>query len=145
MNGSMSYKERNQGINLGEQLFEDYCKARGHTVMRLGFDEKNNQIPNYWNINPAVRNLPDYMVCTKTKTVLVQVKGTANIKKTDIDMIPFFLEWYSSKEVPLYYAFCFAEKEKPLFITPDRVIELYQQESDRQWNDGKIYRTLRFD
>ena len=145
MNGSMSYKKRNQGINLGEQLFEDYCKARGYKVVRVGFDEKNSPIDGYYKLPYFVRNLPDYLVIRDDKMFLVMVKGTANLKKTEVDQIPFFLENYSSKDCRLLYAFCFAEKEKPLFITPDRVIELYQQESDKQWNDGKIYRTLRFD
>jgi len=57
-------------------------------------------------------------------------------------MIPQFLEWYNSRECPLWYAFCFSGQNTPTFRTPDQVITLYQQGVDKQWNDGKIYRTL---
>ena len=142
MNGNNSYLERNSGVNLGEKLFEEYCTKKQVFFKRLGFDEKNNQIPRFWEINPLIRNLPDYFVATSSRSMLVMVKGTANIKKQEVSMIPLFLEWYHKKECPLYYAFCFEGKEKPFFITPDRVIQLYQQGTDKQWNDGKIYRTL---
>ena len=70
------------------------------------------------------------------------VKGTGNMKKKEVDMIPQFIEWYGSKEVSLYYAFCFKDKTVA-FRTPDQVIELYQKaEADKRWTDGVIYRTL---
>ena len=69
------------------------------------------------------------------------VKGTGNMKKKEVDMIPQFIEWYGSKDVGLYYAFCFKDK-RVAFRTPDQVIELYQQGEDKRWTDGVIYRTL---
>lgn len=145
MNGNNSYQQRNSGVNLGEQLFEEYCLKRQVYFRRLGFDEKNDAIPNFYRINCFIRNLPDYLVVSDKGSRLVSVKGTANFKKTEVMMIPQFLEWYHSKECPLWYAFCFKGESKPFFMTPDRVIQLYQQAEDKQWNDGVIYRTLNFD
>lgn len=142
MNGNNSYQQRNSGVNLGEQLFEEYCTKRQVYFKRLGFDEKNNAIPHFYRLNPIVRNIPDYLVVSDKGSRLVSVKGTANIKKAEVTMIPLFLEWYHTKECPLWYAFCFEGESKPFFITPDRVIQLYQEGTDKQWNDGKIYRTL---
>ena len=69
-----------------------------------------------------------------------------NIKKKEVDLIPLFMEWYATKEVPLYYAFCFKGQNKPTFRTPDQVIELYQKaEIDKRWDDGIIYRSLKID
>ena len=136
-----SFKERQLSPNIGEQLFEAYCIKKGVQFLRLGFDEKNNPIVRFWEINPCIRNLPDYFVVTENKTFLVMVKGTANLKKTEAEMIPKFLEWYGSENVGLYYAFCFADKGIA-FRTPDQVLKLYQQAKDKQWTDGKIYRTL---
>lgn len=141
MNGNNSFAERNAGANLGEELFEKYCKEKQVFFKRLGFDEKKQQIPRFWEINPMVRNLPDYFVATNSRSMLVMVKGTANIKQSEVKMIPLFLEWYHSKNCPLYYAFCFKDK-KIAFRTPDQVIELYQGAIDKQWSDGVIYRTL---
>jgi hypothetical protein len=142
MNGNNSYKERNSGINLGEELFEQYCRSKNVFFRRLGFDEKKDAIPNFFDVSPFIRNLPDYLVVGNKGTKLVNIKGTANLKKSEVMMIPQFLEWYHTKECPLWYAFCFKGESKPFFITPDRVIELYQDATDKQWNDGKIYRTL---
>lgn len=145
MNGNNSYQQRNSGVNLGEQLFEEYCTKRQVYFKRLGFDEKNNAIPHFYRLNPIVRNIPDYLVVSDKGSRLVSVKGTANIKKAEVTMIPLFLEWYHTKECPLWYAFCFEGESKPFFITPDRVIQLYQEGTDKQWNDGKIYRTLKIE
>ena len=145
MNGNNSYKDRQSVENTGEQLFEEYCRLRNVQCQRLGFDEKNNPIPHFYRISSFIRNLPDYLVVSENRTFLVMVKGTNNIKKTEIDMIPLFLEWYESKECRLYYAFCFKDANKPTFRTPDQVIQLYQQATDKQWSDGKIYRSLKID
>lgn len=145
MNGNNSYQQRNSGINLGEQLFEEYCKKRQVFFRRLGFDEKNDSIPHFYRLNPIVRNIPDYLVVSDKGSRLVSVKGTANFKKSEVSMIPLFLEWYHTKDCPLWYAFCFSGQDKPFFMTPDRVIQLYQDAEDKQWNDGVIYRTLKID
>ena len=64
------------------------------------------------------------------------------VKKKEAEMIPLFLEWYSTKDAPLVYAFCF-EGEKPKIIYAEKVIELYKQSVDKKWNDGVIYRSLK--
>jgi hypothetical protein len=145
MNGNNSYQQRNSGVNLGEQLFEEYCAKRQVFFRRLGFDEKNDPVPNFYTINPLVRNLPDYIVANDKGSKLVSVKGTANFKKTEVMMIPQFMEWYHTKDCPLWYAFCFSGQNTPTFRTPDQVIQLYQDVEDKQWNDGVIYRTLKID
>lgn len=142
MSGNLSYAERQKGINVGEELFEAYCKRQNVRFIHIGFAEKKQDIPKYWELNAYLRNLPDYLVITKDKHFLVMVKGTSNMKQKEIEMIPQFLEWYGSKDVELYYAFCFQDKKNPLFYSPDRVVELYQKAQDKQWTDGKIYRTI---
>jgi hypothetical protein len=142
MKAAGSFQERQLHPNTGEQLFEEYCNAKQVQFFRLGFNEKNQEVPYFYEISPFIRNLPDYYVVTKTRRLLVMVKGTGNMKKKEVDMIPQFIEWYGSKEVSLYYAFCFKDKTVA-FRTPDQVIELYQKaEADKRWTDGVIYRTL---
>lgn len=142
MNGNNSYKDRQSVGNTGEQLFEEYCNAKGLFFKKIGFEEKNNNIKHYYRLNPYLRNIPDYLVETETESFLVMVKGTANIKKVEFLMIPQFMEWYASKDCRLYYAFCFSDRNKPAFRTPDQVMQLYQEGYDKQWSDGKIYRTI---
>jgi hypothetical protein len=141
MNGNNSFAERNAGANLGEELFEQYCKEKQVFFKRLGFDEKKDKISEFYKLPTYIRNLPDYLVVTPKGHRLIMVKGTANIKQAEVNMIPLFLEWYYSKDCPLYYAFCFKDK-KIAFRTPDQVIELYQGATDKQWSDKVIYRTL---
>ena len=142
MNGNNTFLERNKEPSKGEVLFEKYCASKNIQFVRLGFDQHSARIENFYKINPLIRNLPDYLVITSTRNFLVMVKGTANMKKTEVQMIPQFLEWYGSKDCSLYYSFCFEGRNTPYFRTPDQVIELYKQAQDKQWTDGKIYRTL---
>ena len=141
MNGSMSFQERNANASKGEMLFEQYCKDQQYNFARLGFDQTNNRVQNFYRINPLLRNIPDYVVDTDRFTFVVMVKGTANIKKSEIDLIPLFLEWYSTKKAPLVYAFCF-DGCRPKVMFPDRVIQLYSQSTDKVWHDGVVYRSL---
>jgi len=137
---SMSYADRNKGNNFAEDFFENYCKD--YYIARLGFDEKNNSIPLFYNINPVLRNMPDYFINAKDKTFVCNVKGTANIKESEIKMLPQIADVYHSKKCPLIYAFCFKNNSRPIFKGYDEVINLYKEKIDKQWSDGKTYRTL---
>ena len=141
MNGSNTYAERNSQPNIGELLFEEHCLENKFFCARLGFDEKNAKIPRFFDLNSCIKNLPDYYICNDKKSWLVMVKGTANIKQSEFNLIPQLIDWYSDKNSPLFYAFCFVN-QKPIFIPAKKVIELYNIETDRQWSDGKIYRKL---
>jgi len=52
------------------------------------------------------------------------------------------VEAFSSDEAPLIYAFCFKEKQAPIWVKPNKIIELYENSVDMQWHDGVIYRNL---
>lgn len=142
LNANDSYEKRQSDVNVGEQIFEDYCKKMGYQCVKLGFDEKKDPIRNFSHINPLLRNIPDYLVDTGSSVMVVQVKGTTNFKKKEVDMIPLFMEWYSSSKAPLVYAFCFQDREKPVLVYPEKLIDLYQKSQDRKWGDGVIYRNL---
>ena len=139
--GSNSYKERQSVSNVAEFLFEYYCAEKEYQLTRVGFDEKNKSVDNFYKLNSYLRNLPDYIVNTGNATFVVNVKGTGNFKQKEIDMIPQFLEYFSSKDAPLIYSFCFVGRD-PILIYPDKVIELYKNSVDKQWSDGVIYRNL---
>ena len=141
INASNTYKDRNKLPSQGEVLFEEYCKQKQYQLIKLGLDPHTDPMDGFSGINPMLRNIPDYIVRTKERIFVVQVKGTANIKKKEVEMIPMFLEWYSSKKAPLVYAFCFVG-ENPKIMYADKVIELYKNSVDKVWNDGVVYRTL---
>jgi len=141
MNGNNTYAERLTVDNKGEMLFERYCKEKGYEFVRIGFDSKNGYIPKFFLINPLLRNIPDYFVNTPHGALLVQVKSSPNFKKKEIDLIPLMLENFSSKEVPLVYAFCF-DFCAPQMVYPEKIIELYKNSVDQQWPDGVTYRCL---
>mgnify|MGYP003347323029 CR=1 FL=1 len=87
MNGSYSYKDRNNVVNIAEVLFEAYCQTKNYFYRRLGFDEKNDPIPNFYNLNPLIRNLPDFYIHNplKNASALIMVKGTRNLKQSEFD------------------------------------------------------------
>jgi len=139
-----SYDERVKSIkNDGEILFEMYCKANKSEFQRLGFDEHQENVSKFWRINAILRNLPDYVINAKNKTFVVAVKGTENFKQKEIDLLPSMIEAFSSPEAPLIYAFCFKERQTPIWIKPEKIIELYNNSHDEQWHDGVIYRNLK--
>ena len=142
-NGGQSYAERVKTIkNDGEYLFEKFCHASDTEFQRLGFDEHQDNVPKFWKINPILRNLPDYVINSKKGTYVVAVKGTDNFKKKEFELLPSMVEAFSSEEAPLIYAFCFKEKQAPIWVKPNKIIELYEKSIDQQWPDGVIYRNL---
>lgn len=141
MKGSNTYLERQSVPNIGEILFEEYCQQKGYQCVRLGFDEKKDPIRQFSGLNSLLRNIPDYIVDTGLETYVVMVKGTENFKKKEIDLIPLFLEWYSTNKCPLVYAFCFTGQQ-PKLIFPEKVMQLYHNSFDQKWSDGVIYRNL---
>lgn len=141
MNGDYSYADRQTVTNQGEDLFLNWCQETNHQVNRFGFDEKQDNVPMFFKLNSLMRNAPDFVISKEENMYVVNVKGTANIKQAEVRMIPLLAEVYSSPEAPLIYAFCFVGRT-PKFVSYDKVITLYEKEKDKQWSDGKIYRTL---
>ena len=142
-NSGQAYADRVKTIkNDGEYLFEKFCTISGAQFHRIGFDEHENSVPNYWRLGNLLRNLPDYVINTKNKTFVVAVKGTDNFKQKEFELLPKMVEAFSSKEAPLIYAFCFKEKQAPIWVKPSEIIELYNKSQDQQWHDGVIYRNL---
>ena len=139
--GNNSYKERQSVKNVAEFLFEYYCAEKDYKLTRLGFDEKNKNVDNFFKLNKFLRNIPDYIVNTPKGTFVVNVKGTGNFKQKEIDMLQDFQKLYSTDQAPLIYAFCFTGKD-PMLIYPDKLVELYKKSTDKQWPDGIVYRNL---
>jgi hypothetical protein len=141
--GKQTYNDRNSiKINLGEELFLDWAAEKCSFVTRLGFDEKAGFVEKFFEINPLLRNIPDFLIINNDKLFLVNVKGTDNIKQKEMDLLPKLIETYSSENAPLVYCFCF-RNQKPLFLTTTQLTELYDQESDNKWDDGIVYRKIK--
>jgi hypothetical protein len=85
--------------------------------------------------------MPDYVVQREQRTFVVNVKGTANIKEKERMLLPNLIEAYSNPKAPLIYAFCI-RNQRMKFAEAEHVIELYDIESDKQWHDGVVYRTI---
>ena len=90
MNGSNSYAERQTVANKGEVLFQEWCQFNGYQVSRIGFDEKHGNVANFFNLPCLLRNLPDFVITRGDETMVVNVKGTANFKEKEINMIIVF-------------------------------------------------------
>ena len=139
--GQNTYQERQTVNNVAEFLFEYYCAEKEYKLTRIGFDEKNKNVDNFFKLNTFLRNIPDYIVNTPKGTFVVNVKGTGNFKRKAIDLLPYFQQWYSTKDTPLIYAFCFTCKD-PILVNPDKLMTLWERSSDKIWPDGVIYRHL---
>lgn len=146
LGGENTYAERISIKNQGEDLFKQYCFDNSIYCARFGFDERtNNNVPAFYNLNPFIRNLPDFYIHNplKNASALIMVKGTRNLKQSEFDMLDDFNVYYASEQCPLYYAFCFPKYEKPVLLGIDKVKYLYLESEDQKWeSDGKIYRKL---
>ena len=145
LGGENTYQERMSISNQGEDIFQKYCVDNSIYCTRFGFDERNNNVPAFYNLNPFMRNLPDFYIFNPLKqaSAFIMVKGSRNIKQNEFYLLDDFNVYYASEECPLYYAFCLPKYEKPLLLTIAKVKELYLESEDKQWeSDKKIYRTL---
>lgn len=139
--GSNDYTQRQSSVNTAELLFESFCNQKGYIFTKVGFDEKNGSVQNFYKVNRFLRNLPDYIVNTNNGTFVVNVKGTGNFKRNEIDMFPMFMQIFHTENAKLIYAFCFTGKD-PIFIYPGEIIKRYENSHDKRWSDGVVYRNL---
>jgi len=140
-NASQTYLERQSVRNTGEDLFLEWASRKGYKVHRLGFDEKDGNVDNFYELNFFLRNIPDFVITREDKIAVVNVKGTPNMKWKEVSMLPNLMEIYSEKNAPLIYAFCFTG-ENPIFKKAETVIELWSRATDKTWHDGVVYRRL---
>ena len=144
-NAAQSYDQRQGvGVNIGEELFMQWCDRHGWDFTRLGFDEKFANVNAFFNLNAVLRNMPDYVIQRENRMFVVNVKGTPNIKENERLLLPNLIDAYSTQNAPLVYAFCIRNKMVK-FCEAEHVIDLYDCEHDQRWTDGKIYRTIRLE
>ena len=145
MNGDNTYQERNSiNHNRGEDIFLDYCQQHNLEVHRLGFDEKNAPVREFFNLSRFIRNLPDFIVTSDKKITLVNVKGSLNFKQKEYDLLEGFGHLYETEHCKLYY--CFALPNMMQWKSLTGVVEAYEnagKENEHTWPDGVVYRRLR--
>jgi len=137
-NNQSNYQDRMKPENnKGEILFKKWCSENEWDCQKFGFER---DIKNFWNLNPILRNIPDFVIEKGAKIFVVQVKGSPNFKQNEYHLLDEFIKSYYSDEAPLIYAFCL--DKNPIFKKTEEVKKLYQESQDKIWSDGKIYRTL---
>lgn len=143
MNGNNTYQERNRiPNNQGEDIFLAYCKEHNLKATRLGFDEKQHAVDRFYDLPPFIRNLPDFVVTSEKKLILVNVKGTYNFKEKEFELLEGFGHLYDSENSPLYYAFC-TRPDKVVWRKLEAVQKAYVAEREiKTWPDGQRYKTL---
>ena len=142
MNNTNTYEERQSVSDLGEELFEAWADKKGYQVNRIGFHSKNDSVPNFFNLSNILRNMPDYVLNTNTKTYVVNVKGTANIKHREIKLLSDLVLCYSSSKAELIYAFCFKGQD-PVLMSTNTLLTRFSNAEDKKWHDGVMYRTIK--
>ena len=48
------------------------------------FDEKENRLPNFWEVHPLIRAMPDYICYNNNRLTYMHVKGTHRVKINDL-------------------------------------------------------------
>lgn len=142
--GNQSYEERNnRPDNYGEQLFIDYCRNEGYKLHRIGFDEKQDKVQNFYNLSKTIRQLPDFVCISPAsgRMAVVSVKGTNKFKEEDFNNLTWLESAYATPKAPL--RFVFAIRGQIHWKTVPEVAELYRTSTaEGEWPDGKKYRIL---
>lgn len=142
--GNQSFKGRNSKPNQGEELFKAYCERQGVIAYHFGFDEKNQQIPKFYHLNPILRHLPDFIVHNpKTgRTMAVEVKGSLNYKQSDYERLDSYARAYGTEDAP--YLIVFALPNRIIWKKPEEVKAAYEWSTlIGSWDEGRTkYRTL---
>jgi len=134
--------------NEAEVRFEDYMKSKGFPHGRMGFDEKNGYVENFYLLHPVLRSLPDYwMTIPKdaSRIFLVHVKGTPRIKTSDYARYSAFEKVFCKGGCKLVLAFCFKD-EAPAFIPMGAVRRVWDLIIEQKYeNDGKGFKMMNVD
>ncbi len=136
--GTNSYQERNSNINIAEIRFENWCKEKNIQFWRMGFDEKNNRVPRFWDVHPVVRSMPDYICVGAQGLTYMHVKGTNKIKINDLMM---YERWHTDlcQDVGMRIVFCF-DGEEPIFLKWHELKQKLTGCEIKEWpNDKKQY------
>jgi hypothetical protein len=142
MNNTNTYEERQSVPDIGEQLFEEWAKTNGHTINRIGFNSKDDNVPNFFKLSYMLRNLPDYVLNKGKKTYVVCVKGTANIKEWEVNNLDFASMYFGSSQAKLIYAFCFKGQD-PVLMSVETLKERFNEAKTKKWHDGVKYRKIK--
>ena len=132
-----TYENRCKG-RVGEDLFEEYCQKKGVKYFRTGFDEKDDQIQQFWLVHPLMRHIPDYLIETQAGDLSwINVKGTPCIKIIDLFVYAQF-EQQLKGGCGFYLAFCFRGQD-PIFLTFEALQARLTGLTVQEWDDGKQY------
>lgn len=140
---SDTYEQRQASLNVAEARFEFYLTGEQVWFTRLGFDETNNPVPDFYKLHPFIRSLPDYLIHLKGKLYFVHVKGTDKLKMVDFRRYCEFEDLYCTPDTPLFLAFCFKDGEKPITKSMAWLRRTVPKLTVREFpSDGKKYVSL---
>jgi len=138
--GSETFDGRNaHAVDRGSLLFVRWCRVHGFTYHRVGFDPKVDRIPRFWELPEVVRLLPDFVVVMHGQPILVEVKGSPNLKQEEAETLGRREAWYG----PRYrYAFCY--RDRIALVGAETVRDLFNAATERGRfeSDDKPFRRL---
>jgi hypothetical protein len=139
-NNTATYEQRQNNINIGEEVFESYMREKNYEFQRFGFDEKNKNIKGFFLMHPFLRSLPDYITYfeSRKKLYYIQVKGTNKLKLDDLLNYSHFESMFCNKDSELVIFFCF-KNEKPIIKTLTEIKRMITGCEIKEWHDKKQY------
>ena len=142
--GTNSYQERNSNINIAEVRFEKFCKDKQIPFWRLGFDEKENRLPNFWEVHPLIRAMPDYICYNNNRLTYMHVKGTHRVKINDLILYETWDRDLAFR-AGMRIVFCF-DNQDPIFLTWDQLKQKLTGCIIKEWpHDKKQFVEINFE
>lgn len=148
MNVNQTYKKRNSGSNLGEEMALEYFTSNDITYGRFGYDEiKKNRIPTeqFVMLDYRLRKRPDYIVCWNERFSFVEVKlcGKDGLRLKDCDVKGYK---YWNKTFPVWIFVYNANTDQQKLILLNDIIKISEDcEYQEMWDNKEPYRLIPFE
>ncbi len=145
--GEDSFEVRQSVVNTAEVRFREWCERERWKCFRMGFDEKDDFVPEFWRLHEQIRHTPDFLVAKEAgeyyegrPMAYIQVKGTLKLKKNEVGIYYRWGELFATNDIPLVVAFML--REKSYFLRPSEILDLMKFALKGEWPDGKVYHEL---
>ena len=133
------YKARTAaGANVAERACEEYLSGRKNIAYyKLGFDETNNNISEFYKVPKVFRGIPDFLVISD-KANLLECKGFKHKLKLKLDDMQAYNFWNNLTKL---YVFIYSTMDKShKIIEYDKLCDIaYTCKMNYYQDNGKGY------
>ena len=139
-----TFKERNTNrIDIAQVKTDEYFEGKQSFYKRIGFDEKEDQIPSkdIYAFPRFLRNMPDACAVTNGKFVFIEAKGCQDILGLKVEDMEEYDNWEQISPICIFcYSTTFNELKQVMYTTLKEIAEKYPTKLYK--DNGKLYHPI---